>query len=408
MDNTSKNIALVSIVALGMLGAAGNIAPYILPIIVGGLVDYNGFSVQDASYAASSDMFGLGLGTFVWSRIMFKTDWRTAGTISGLFLFVGNLASASVGDFVPVLISRFIAGIGSGMVISICVSGLSTSSNPDRVIGIYAAAVTLVASVVLYTLPFILKASGSSSMFMVMSLFGLAAAIASRFIPNGQAGDLVKSETPSVVNEASSVTDSKNRTFVKWCGLFGIFFIFFGTSLFWVYLERVAVLAGFETSEISTILGISQVTGVAGAAFAAIVATKLGGRFIPLLIAVLLALGASLVLPVTTNFLYFITAGGALIFAWNMAYPYAVSLMVSLDSTAKLVAVSLFFMTLSKSLSPLFGSFLVTETDYTMAYWLCDVSFILAMLLFIPALRVTDVKYKKTKAADLQTDSKAA
>ena len=78
MKNEIHITSVREMISLGVLGIAGNIAVFILPLIVGALVDYVDFSIQQASYIASADMFGLGIGTLVWSRFILTRDWRCA------------------------------------------------------------------------------------------------------------------------------------------------------------------------------------------------------------------------------------------------------------------------------------------------------------------------------------------
>lgn len=395
VNNEMYITSIKQMVALGFLGVAGNMSPFILPLIVGALVDYVDFSIQQASYIASADMFGLGAGTLLWSRYILTADWRKFAFASAVLLFVGNVLCAVTDTFLAVILSRFVAGIGAGLMLAIGVSGLSNTRNPDRVVAIYMILVTMVASLVLYVFPFLLVQSGSRGMFFALAGFACLAGVSSFFVPR-VSKRIDQSDTQ--IEEVATPSSSRSGSFfvVSLLGVSGVLVVFFGMSLYWVYIERAGVLQGFVTEQMSAGLGTAQFAGVAGALAAAVISTRFGNRMVPVMFTLGLALIASLLVPTTTGFVFFVLSAGALIFAWDMLYPYVIGIMVSLDATARLVTYSMVMMTLGKSLSPAIGAFIVTETDYSGAYWLCVACFLLSAILFIPALLITDKKLKST------------
>lgn len=398
MTPSNNNLYITSLkemVALSLLGVAGNIAPFILPLIVGGLVDHVGLTVQQASYVASADMFGLGFGTLIWSHFILKANWRKFALLSALLLFAGNLVCAFADNFAAAALSRFVAGTGGGLMLTIGVSGLANTLNPDRIVAVYTLLVTVVATVVLYVFPFVLEASGARGMFLAMAGFACAAGISSFFVPP-------RSVSAGNVHRDDASGGPAASLWLRSMAVAGVLTSFFGLSLFWVYIERAAVLSGFGTGQISGLLGTAQACGVAGAVFAAVVATRFGNRMFPVMLAMGLSLMASAVIPGAAAFALYLAAGCALIFSWNMVYPYVIGIMVSLDPTAKLVAYAMVMMTLGKSLSPMVGAWFVTDTHYDPAYWLCVGVFVLSILLFYPALRFTDRRLGKP-ATDVDT-----
>ena len=241
--------------------------------------------------------------------------------------------------------------------------------------------------------PFLLVQSGSEGMFFTMAGFAVLAGVSSFFVPKYSAVKSSNESGEKKMEIPSSALHSPLLTRVM--GVFGVFIVFFSMSLFWVYIERAGVAAGYVTAQISAGLGTAQFTGVAGALTAAVVATRFGNRLAPILVTIGLSLFASITIPSTQEFAFFLLAASALIFSWNMLYPYVIGLMISLDETAILVTYALVMMTLGKSLSPVLGAFLVTETDFSMAYWACAICFVCAAVLFMPAILLTDRKLKR-------------
>lgn len=398
MKNRNYITSMTVIVALGMLGIAGNIAVFILPLIVGALVDHFGFSIQQASYIAAADMFGLGLGTLLWSRFILTQDWRKFAFTSAILLFLGNVFCAFADTFLAVGLSRFVAGIGAGLMLTIGVSGLAQTANPDRVMGIFGMVVTGVASLCLFVFPFLLVESGSKGMFFALAGFACLAGVACRFIPKfapAKANE-TNGERQAQVADSFPQQSIPSRTIT----LFGVFLVFFCMSLFLVYLERVGVSNGFAVSQISVGLGTAQFTGVFGAMSAAIIATRFGNRMLPMMFAIAMPLAGAMVIATTSGFLLFLASASALIYCWSMLYPYVIGVLISLDATAKLVTYALVMMTFSKSLSPVLGALLVTETDFSPAYWFCAAGFACSAILLMPAILLTDRKLNNNRPGD--------
>ena len=384
-------------VALGVLGVAGNIAVFILPLIVGALVDYVDFSIQQASYIASADMLGLGIGTLVWSRFILTSNWRTFALASAVLLFLGNVFCAVTDTFFAVGLSRFTAGVGAGLMLTIGVSGLAQTANPDRVLGIFGMVVTSVASACLFGFPFLLVEGGSRAMFFALAGFACLGSMSCWFIPKFS---LLKNSTPNKEKQTQSTASSPQTSPVtRLVTLFGVFLVFFCMSLFLVYLERVGVSNGFAVSQISMGLGTAQFTGVLGAMTAAIVAIRFGNRILPMMCAIAVPLLGAVMIATTSSFPLFLASASALIYSWSMLYPYVIGVLISLDATAKLVTYALVMMTFSKSLSPILGAFLVTETNFSPAYWFCACGFVCSALLFLPSILITDRQLRETTSA---------
>lgn len=390
--NSDKHITSVrEMIALGILGIAGNIAVFILPLIIGALVDYVDFSIQQASYIASADMFGLGIGTLLWSRFILTSNWQKFAFASAILLFLGNVFCAVNDTFLAVGLSRFVAGMGAGLMLTIGVSGLSQTANPDRVMGVFGMVVTAVASACLFGFPFLLVESGSKGMFIALAGFACLAGVSCWYIPKFS---LIEETSKKEKQEQATTASPQPSLLTRVLTLFGVFLVFFCMSLYLVYLERVGVSNGFVVGQISAGLGTAQFTGVIGALTAAVIATRFGNRMLPMMFAIMMPLIGAVVIATTSNFILFLLAASALIYSWSMLYPYVIGVMISLDMTAKLVTYALVAMTFSKSLSPILGAFLVTETEFSPAYWFCTFGFLCAALLFLPAIRITDQRLK--------------
>lgn len=385
----SSTLGLFALIALGAIGVAGNISPFILPIIVGGVVDHLALNIQQASYIAFSDMAGLGIGTLIWSAIITKANWRLSGAIAILLVVVSNLISAQLDTLIPLLVVRFFAGLGAGLLLAITNSGLSHAKDPDRVVGIYMCMVLLFATLALYAFPHLLDAKGVGSMFNTIALVTLALGILVVKIPT----KISHSSTTTMLDSEQQKSKLATRVLAS----LGVLAFFFAASLVWVYMERMGRAAGFSTDEIAFSLSVSQVFGALGAIAAAVLSTRLGNRWVPMFFAVVLAVLGCLILVTDYTPLWYAVAACAIIFAWDLIYPYVIGMLSVLDSTARLVSISIAMMAAGKALSPVYGSFVLTDESFTVVAWSGAVFFFVSFLLFMPGLIFSDKRLKKVK-----------
>lgn len=387
-DANNRELRVSAIVALAAIGIAGNIAPFILPIIVGSIVDHLGLNVQQASYIAFSDMLGLGLGTLIWAAFITRANWRYSGLVSISILIVANIVSANLHDFGALMFARFFAGLGAGLLLAITNSGLSHAKDPDRVVGIYMMSVLLFATLALFGSPHLVENFGLSALFYTIAGFASFFALGAFLIPEKLGGEQQAKE------ESLDSASNKVPLKVKISSALGVFCFFFAASLFWVYIERIGRAANFNTSDIATSLSTSQFVGALGAVTAAVVSTRLGSRFIPILTAIILAVGASGILLTDFTVFTYAAAASALIFSWNIIYPYLIGLLKALDPSARLVSISIAMQASGKAFSPALGGLIIVGGVYTPVAWVCIIFFLASFLCFLPGLAISDKKLR--------------
>ena len=86
-----------SIVAIVYLAVAGVCVFILQPGFVAGMVEYLGFTEQQAGFIASAEMFGLA-GTTVLTNFIMRWDWRKLTAAGLLLMVIGNAASVGQTD----------------------------------------------------------------------------------------------------------------------------------------------------------------------------------------------------------------------------------------------------------------------------------------------------------------------
>ena len=379
------------IAALAALGIFGNLSVFILPVIVGGVVDDLGLSVQQGGFVASADLAGIGLGAYVWSRLILKSEWRKVTLWAIALSVVGNGLSALAGDANSLMAARVVAGAGSGVFLASGNSGLAMTRYPERTIGVIGIVALLTAAALIYIFSQLRQEFGVQAVFISMGIIVLLLAAAAMIMPERAPASAKADQAKGP--KALSLLDAL-RTPVFGLALGAVFLFFMGAINFWVYIERVGVSAGFTPDAIAAALSFNQLAGATGSLLAATLGTRLGGRLPPICVLIGCAALSALLIAVGPTYQTFTIAAFGLGFAWTGFYPYLMGTLISLDGTGQLVAHSLAVQTFGKIIGPIFVSTLITGNGFAIAYWCGFALFAASFLGFLPGVLAADRSLK--------------
>ena len=376
----------IEIAGLAMLGIFGNLTPFILPIVLGGIVDDFRLTTQQASTIASVELAGLGLGAYLWSRVVNTTTWRPIVYAAIGISAIGSLLSASATGMWSLLIARMVAGTGSGVFLAAGNTGLSMSRQPDRTLGSIGVIALLTSAGLVYVFSQIRLAHGIAGVFYAMSTLCLVLIFAARAMP-------LRSPTGRVEHQPSgrnlSVLDALRRPLMA-LALFSTFCFFVAAINFWVYIERVAVGLGFSGGAISSGLSVSQFGGAGGALFVAVLGTLLGGRLIPIIFLVGTAAASAFIIAIGPSYTMFVAACAGLSFAWAGFYPYLMGTLISVEKSGQLVAYCLTTQTIGKSAGPALMAVILAGDNFPVVYWISVLLFVVSLVALFPAVLTTD------------------
>ena len=386
---------LREIVALGVLVTIGNLTPYALPVIVGALVDHLHVAPSMAGYLGTAELVGLGAGAAIFSRVILRVNWRAFALLAITLSALANLATPFAPGLVALFAIRLVSGLGGGMLLAMAAAGLSSTRTPERTLGSVQIFGMMFSGVALYALPLVLDRAGGVAMFALIAAANVAAAalvlVAPRRSPYAEgmarAGIVRAADAPAPPLLITTST------------LAGITLYFIAAMGFWVFFERVGHAAALPVARIAQVLGTSQFFGAAGALTAVVVATRLGNRIVPMMIALLIAIAASLLMTTHVDVARYAIAAFGFSFAWSVIYPYMMGIAISLDPSARVVGYALALQTAGKAVGPALASTVVMGTAYSGAYWLSFALFVGALVAFLPAILHTDALLSARRTA---------
>jgi predicted MFS family arabinose efflux permease len=371
--DTSSRLRLIAAILVGVIGPEVFI---VQPGFVQGLVQNLGFDDQSAGYAASIEVWGITATTLVMTFFSHRFNWRKVVTASLLLVAVANAACIGVHDKEAFVALRFVAGVGSGSLISLSFTAVGLTENPDRNFGYLIMWVLLYGAVVLYFMPAAYALSGMTGVLLFFAAFPLVALPLVKAFP-------ASGETAAAV-EADAVNLSGS---LKTLALVAMFAYFVAQGVAWAYLFLIGTAGGLTEQQVATGLTLSQVAGVAGALLPAIIGHRLG-RWRPLTVGILG--GAFCLLFLIGRFEYLPFAFWVCLynFFWNMTHPFLLGSMASFDRRGRVVVLAVAAQMLGLAIGPALGAMVVGPGKYASINYIAIAMFALSWVCILPPVLI--------------------
>jgi len=354
LSESNMQAETMRIIRASILGSVAILPILILPSMVGALVDIAGFTEGEAGWVAAIGFTGSALGAIgAGLRIQHFDPRRMA--IFGLLVLAIFDGVSLFAVHLPVwlfLVFRFISGFGGAVAYAAVMTTIAASNNQERGYGIFMVFQFGISAVLLYALPIALVEIGVAGMFAAMA-FAAALSLLLR--------DSVIHRTPNVEDSAVEI-----HMLIKPAAILAMLGIgFYETANFgwYTYADRIGVSIGLDVVRIGEILGFSAMLGIP----AALLVVWIGDRFGqlgPLLVAVLLAMGAELWLLFPTGVSTYIVSMAVLSFAWAIGLPYFYAVEARLDPGGSVVVVGGFFTNVGSVAGPAIAASLVAPDGY--------------------------------------------
>jgi predicted MFS family arabinose efflux permease len=313
---------------------------FLLPVLVDVLRVHAGLSERAAGLLLSLELATAALTTIclsLWSPGHSARRWA----LNGGCLAIASTALTLVSPSLPILVcSRFLAGIGAGIVGAEATSVLSRVVNRERMIAIVTIVSVLDAAILLAALPYVIDALGYRAPYICLLLVNSVGTLLLARLPNIRQAFRSLCKASALPNALPSIVV-----------VAAVFLTQLGQGAFWSMVGRYGSSAGFSSHSIGIILSVSTVLLLLGAVGAAWAGDRFG-RF-PVLFG-LLAVNALAILLVgtvpirsiyiTANILQAITNLSSVI--------YQLGLSASLDRSGRTVAISTALVALGNGIGP--------------------------------------------------------
>jgi predicted MFS family arabinose efflux permease len=352
------------------IGAAGMLL--VKPVIVGGLIDSFGYTPREAGLVAGIEMAGVGLGTLTVVLAGDRWNGRAIAATGAAIGLVGSIGPSLWSGFALVMACRLLAGLGCGVLVSVVISALAVTRDPDRSFSLYYMASAAAGALFFPTATALVGAFGVRGAYLFVAALLLPVYALLGSVPVRRAARRHGSVERFPIGPAAV---SLSASVIYWIG----------TGAVWAFIERIGVAAGLAEATIGAILAASQITFVLGAFSASLLHTRIG-RAIPAAAGVLLSILALGLIRVATNGPGF--GAGVLLFTfgWMFFFPYLTGTMAAQDASGRIAVLGVPSQTLGLALGPAIAGFLIRGSDYGTVILFGGAAYLVAILVLLPAL----------------------
>ena len=360
MPRASPITAAMTFVVIGMQ------VFIIQPGIVQGFVSRLGLTEARAGYLASAEMFGIAAATVLSAMFSAKVNWKWLCGAALAILAAADLSSAVIHDYAGLVAVRALAGLASGVLISLGYAVVGAGAHPDRNFGLLITFVLAYGALGLWAIPTGLDRIGVPGIMLVLALMPLGGGVLLASFP---------SALPTADAQGGSVPGQRRQGALM---LASVLAFFLGQGVIWAYLFLIGTHMGIDEQTVANGLTVAQFAGIAGAFAAAVLAARVAT-------AVLFVLG--IVLSIAP--LYFLSlrldgvAYGAavIVFNWaaNLLTPLLVAMVARLE--ARWVQPAAALQMLGLAVGPAIAATLMDASGYSPILALCGALFTASFIL---------------------------
>ena len=370
------------------VGLVGVLFPGVGPLLLGGMEGAGRLTAAQIGQAGMAELVAMGVGAALVGPLFGERRLRLAAISCGLLLAALDLVTTRVSGDLMTLV-RALAGLPAGAMIWLITGMIVRSPRPERWAGLYLTIQTLLQlGVVAGIGAFVVEPFGPDGGFVVLAALTVSAALAGLAVPRAYAPLVQAADNPKGLPSPRG-----------WIALAAVLCFQAFILAVWIYAEPLSRQAGHTATVASTAFAASLAAQVLGGS----AATALSGRlswFWSLTLAVLVAIGALLVMTSLPSATVFLAASAVFGFVWLFASPFLTPLAIEADPSRRAALLGPGASLLGCGAGPLLASFVVTGTDVRPAVWL-GVALAILSLVVIASLHLTRSRAPAQDAAPI-------
>jgi len=344
----------------------------LLPGFVQGMVEYIGFTDQQAGYVVAAELGGMTVATIAMMILVSRVNWRHMIALALGILIAGNFLSIFLMDYSSFLVVRFFTGLGGGAIVALTYATFGLTTKADRNFGLGIMFVLVYSAVVYPFMPFIYTNVGMEGMLIFFALFAVVGLPFVRYLPTS--GE----EHMEIDKRAVNIDWTR-----KMLALAAIFIYFVANFAVWTYIFRIGVAAGITEQQVANGLSISQFLGIAGAFTAAVVGARIG-RSIPITLGIIAGTIPLVFLFGLDSAIFYAVIVSVYQFAWNMTHPYLLAAMASFDPSGKMVVYGTAMQFVGVTVGPVVGAMAISSEGYENVLLVAIILLVISLALVLP------------------------
>ncbi|HWU62616.1 MAG TPA: MFS transporter [Ensifer sp.] len=354
----TQSSSVGSKVVLSIGHVAGMIDMVALPLWIGNLMQYYGFSPVQAGLTVTLFLFSVVIASTIVAPIFDRIPHRlcvTAGFLTGAVAFLAvSRMPVDPSSLIVIVALHVVAGLGTGTALSITHGNIGRTENPHRLFGTVNVALGVLGVFFFAILPKLVEHSGAQAMFLVFaSIMGLACLSMALFFPS------TASATARVRTERSAESTPR----AVWFLIGVVICLTFNQAMVFSFLERIGAARGFETEKINLVLVALGFVNLLPGALAALLQKRLSplgvGFCGPVLQAIL-----ALTMSNSSIFLLYAVTASIYVSIVIFTHTFLFGLLARLDKSGRAVSATPAMMMIGSCTGPAVGGAIVSGFGY--------------------------------------------
>jgi DHA1 family inner membrane transport protein len=332
------------------IGAGGTLVVGIQPLLLETLLSQGRVSASQLGWVATAEVLGMALGVLLGSRMLSGRKGRPIAAVAGLMMAISNFATLFASEPLLIVCIRALSGVAEGVLVAVAVLSISYSNAPARLNAVFLTVGAAPQLLLAYLIPAVfVPRFGPNVGFQFMVGVGLSCALMAlcvreRFVPQAL-------QPLRRIAWSQTVVLALIATLVMAAAI----------GACWSYVGPLAAELGLNPEQTGVAVAASLICQLLGSLIVAIVGWRLSFRAALLGGAVLQAITVLWLLG-AHQALEFSVALGIFGFLWQGGMPFAMDLIVAVDSSRATAPLVLPLSLTGLSVGPLAASYFVDHS----------------------------------------------
>jgi predicted MFS family arabinose efflux permease len=378
VPSTSADISFATLIALIVGITIGDMSLFIVPLLVGGLIETYGLSEGQVGLVIAFRLGALALASFILSARIHRVDRRLFAFIGVALVIAGNLGAAFADTSAGYIFWRMVMGVGEGVILTVITAIGAASRNPEKIFAILSFWLFAGSILIFLVAPPVLGAFGIRTTFILVAAVAAALSPVFLFITREKSADTNLAPTRFTWSSASIGV------------LAAVLLLSVGANSAWFYLERIGERMGMSLAEVGNALVIVAVVALLGPLIAHQANTRFG-RLKPIVLGFVVLAAAAILMTHTRSPLVY--TAGISFSSIGLAFTsiYLLGIASVLDSHGRLAAACRGFLAIGNAVAPgIGGSILLLGGNYELIGWAAVIASFLAIAVASPGARLSD------------------
>ncbi|MEC8578294.1 MAG: MFS transporter, partial [Pseudomonadota bacterium] len=362
------------IIPCSLAGLIGYQSLTVLPIILGALVDYRGFTLANVGYVGSVEILGMALAVAVTTGLINRVRRNRLAFSAAIALGLTQISSAFTLDPSLFFAERFLAGLSAGCMAGVLASTIALAREPERLTAFIYLIDALLASAFYLGLPLVIARFELAGAYALLGAVTILISPAFLMLP-----------THGPVAKASADFRNDALRVIAFAIILSA-----ATAALWTFTERMALHIGLTVRQVGQVFAGGLLVGIMGASLAAWVGDRFGSAR-PIMLAWTMVLVLALAVPYLPTPAAFILGFCLLRFFMNVNDPFIVGVVARLDVEGRLTTIFAASGLFGAAIGPFLASTISGDGDFTRLGWAFLLMGSCAFILFAQFLKRPEI-----------------